>query len=42
MAAMLDFANMAAPSGARFGARQKCKPYAIEVLCAKFGAFGRI
>jgi len=38
MAAMLDLAKMAAPSCAR----QKCKPYDIVDLWAKFGAFGRI
>ena len=42
MAAMLDFANMAGPSGARLGALQKCKLYGIFDLWAKFGAFGRI
>ena len=42
MAVMLNFANMAAPLGARLGNRQKCKPYGIVDLCAKFGAFGRI
>jgi len=40
--ALMDFANMAAPSGARVGARQKCKPYGIVDFWAKCGAFGRI
>ena len=39
---MLDFAKMAAPLGARLGARQKCKKYVMGDLWAKFGAFGRI
>ena len=42
MAAMLDFAKMAAPSGARFSARQKCKSFGLVDLWAKVGAFGRI
>jgi len=42
MAAMLDFAKIAAPLGTRHGARQKGKPYDIADLWATYGAFGRI
>mgnify|MGYP007133239468 CR=1 FL=1 len=42
MAAMLDFAKMAAPSGARLGDRQKCKPYGIVDLWAQIWDFVRI
>jgi len=42
MVAMLDFAKTVAPSGARLGALQKCKPYGIVDRWANFGAFGRI
>ena len=35
MAAMLHFVKMAAPSCARLGARQKCKPYGLVDLWAK-------
>ena len=37
----LDFAKMAAPSGVRLGARQRCKPYAMVDLWTKCGAFGK-
>ena len=39
---MLDIDNMAAPSCARLGARQKCKPYGSVDLWVKVGAFERI
>ena len=39
MAAMLDFAKMAATSGARLGDRQKCKPYGIVDLWAQIWWF---
>ena len=42
MAAILDFANMVAPWGARLGARQKSKQYNMDDLWAKVGAFRRI
>jgi len=42
MAAILYFANMAAPSGARLGTHQKSKQFVMDDLWAKFGAFGRI
>jgi hypothetical protein len=42
VAAILYFANMAAPRGARLGVRQKSKEYGMGNIWAKFGAFGRI
>ena len=42
MAAILDFANMAATWGARLGALLKSNQYDMGDLWAKFGAFGRI
>jgi len=42
MAAILDFAKMAAPWGVRLGAYQKSKQYDMGNLWAKFGAFERI
>jgi hypothetical protein len=42
VAAILDFANMAAPEGGHLGAHQKSKKYGMGDIWAKFGAFGRI
>ena len=42
LAAILYFANMAAPWGACLDARQKSKQYDMGDLWVKFGAFGRI
>jgi len=42
MAAILDFANMAATWGARLGSLLKSNQYDMGDLWAKFGAFGRI
>ena len=42
MAAILDFANMAAPSLARLGSWQKSKEYGMGNIWAKFGVFGMI
>ena len=41
-AAILDFANMAAPGVIRLGARQKSTKYGLGNIYAKYGAFGRI
>jgi len=42
MAAILNFANMAAPWDSRLGGRQKLKQYGMGDLRGKYGAFGRI
>ena len=42
MVAILDFANMVGPWGARLGARQQSKQYDMGDLWVKLGAFRRI
>ena len=42
VAAILDFANRAAPGVIRLGARQQSTKYGLGNINAKYGAFGRI
>ena len=42
LAAILDFANMAAPVIAGFGALKKCNQYVLSYICAKFHACRQI
>ena len=42
VAAILDFANMAALEVISFGARQNSNKYGLGNIYAKYGAFGRI
>ena len=42
VAAILDFANVAAPGVIRLGARQRSIQYGLGNIYAKYGAFGII